>query len=397
MVSGVSGVKDHFGNDAETAGSYTDGPALVTPRATTASRRRIMMGTAHGRGARFGGLMGHDRVTLADVARRAGLSKTAVSLVLNGREGTRLSTEAHQRIFAAAEELGYRPNVAARSLRTRKTATIAFVSDIVATTRFAGGMIRGALDAAREHDHVLLIAETQGDAAFEKHAIDAMLDRQVDGVVYAAMATRRLTVPPALLAGPVVLLNATSPDGLPCVLPDDERAGRTAATALLSKGHRDRIAVIGRNRLKETDPEVSLAADARLHGIRAALAEVGATILREASCSDWLPEHGYAAMRSLLRKPQRPTAVVCMNDRLAFGAYQALADAGLSVPRDVSVVSFDDDPIAAWLRPSLSTVALPHEAMGRRAVELLLDGGRRAGPALVPMTLRRRKSVAPPA
>jgi len=340
--------------------------------------------------------MGHDRVTLADVARRAGLSKTAVSLVLNGREGTRLSAEAHQRVFAAAEELGYRPNVAARSLRTRKTATIAFVSDIVATTRFAGGLIRGALDAAREHDHVLLIAETQGDATFEKHAIDAMLDRQVDGVIYAAMATRRLTVPPAILSGPVVLLNATSPDGLPCVLPDDERAGRTAVTALLSKGHRDRIAVIGRNRLKEADPEVSMAADARLNGIRAALADAGATILREAYCAEWLPEHGYTAMRSLLRKAERPTAVVCMNDRLAFGAYQALADAGLGVPGDVSVVSFDDDPIAAWLRPGLSTVALPHETMGRRAVELLLDG-RGHGPALVPMSLRRRRSIAPPA
>ena len=138
--------------------------------------------------------MGRNRATLADVARRAGLSKTAASMVLNGREGTRLSAEAHQRVFAAAEELGYRPNLAARSLRTRKTATIAFVSDIVATTRFAGDLIRGALDAARERDHVLLITETQGDATFEQYAIEAMLDRQVDGVIYAAMATRRLTV-----------------------------------------------------------------------------------------------------------------------------------------------------------------------------------------------------------
>ncbi|MEK8107082.1 LacI family DNA-binding transcriptional regulator [Micromonospora sp. M12] len=139
--------------------------------------------------------MGRNRATLADVARKAGLSKTAASMVLNGREGTRLSAEAHQRVFAAAEELGYRPNLAARSLRTRKTATIAFVSDIVATTRFAGDLIRGALDAARERDHVLLITETQGDATFEQYAIEAVLDRQVDGVIYAAMATRRLTVP----------------------------------------------------------------------------------------------------------------------------------------------------------------------------------------------------------
>jgi LacI family transcriptional regulator len=340
--------------------------------------------------------MRQNRATLADVAHRAGLSKTAASMVLNGREGTRLSADAHQRVFAAAAELGYRPNVAARSLRTRTTATIAFVSDIVATTRFAGGLIRGAVDAARERDHVLLIAETQGDAAFEKYAIDAMLDRQVDGVIYAAMATRRLTVPPALLPGPVVLLNATSPDGLPCVLPDDERAGRTVTAALLDKGHHDRIAVIGRNRLKERDAEVSLAADARLRGIREALAKAGTSVYREMFCQEWQPTNGYSAMRSVLRRAPRPTAVICMNDRLAFGVYQALADARLSVPEDISVVSFDDDPIAAWLRPGLSTAALPHEQMGRRAVEVLLDGHVTV-PTVVPMTLRHRKSIAPPA
>ncbi|MBM7075072.1 LacI family DNA-binding transcriptional regulator [Micromonospora humida] len=340
--------------------------------------------------------MGRNRATLADVARRAGLSKTAASMVLNGREGTRLSAEAHQRVFAAAEELGYRPNLAARSLRTRKTATIAFVSDIVATTRFAGGLIRGALDAARERDHVLLITETQGDATFEQYAIEAMLDRQVDGVIYAAMATRRLTVPPAILGGPVVLLNATSSDELPCVLPDDERAGRTVTTALLDHGHRDRIALIGRNRLKEDDAEVSLAARARLRGVQRALDDAGVDLLTECFCAEWLPEHGYAAMRTLLGRPTRPTAIICMNDRLAFGAYQALAEAGLTVPDDISVVSFDDDPIAAWLRPGLSTTALPHEQMGRRAVEILLDGGG-AAPSLVPMPLRRRRSLAAPA
>ncbi|WDZ83938.1 LacI family DNA-binding transcriptional regulator [Micromonospora cathayae] len=340
--------------------------------------------------------MGRNRATLADVARLAGLSKTAASMVLNGREGSRLSPEAHRRVFEAAEELGYRPNVAARSLRTRKTATIAFVSDIVATTRFAGGLIRGALDAARERDHVLLIAETQGDEAFERYAIEAMLDRQVDGVVYAAMATRRLAVPPALLGGPVVLLNATSPEPLPCVLPDDERAGRTVATALLQRGHHDRIALIGRHRLKERDPEVSLAAQARLTGVRDTLSAAGTALFAEATCADWLPEHGYAAMRSLLARPTRPSAVICMNDRLAFGAYQALGEAGLRIPDDISVVSFDDDPIAAWLRPGLATAALPHEQMGRRAVEILLDG-RAAEPVLVPMPLRRRRSVARPA
>jgi len=123
--------------------------------------------------------------------------------------------------------------------------------------------------------------------------------------------------------------------------------------------------------------------------------DYAATCYREVSCPEWLPEHGYSAMRSLLRRSTRPSAVICMNDRLAFGAYQAMAEAGLSVPVDVSVVSFDDDPIAAWLRPGLSTAALPHEPMGRRAVELLLDG-KATESALVPMPLRRRKSIAAP-
>lgn len=339
--------------------------------------------------------MSSGRATLADVARLAGLSKTAASMVLNGREGTRLSAEAHRRVFAAAAELGYRPNVAARSLRTQKTSTFAFISDIVATTRFAGDMIRGALDAAREHDHVLLIAETQGDESFEQYAIEAMLDRQVDGVIYAAMATRQLIVPEALRAHPTVLCNASSGDGRPCVLPDDEQAGHAVAASLIEAGHYDRVGLIGRNRLKEGDNEVSLAAPGRIRGIERALVSAGTRLLASVPCQDWLPEHGYTAMRSLLRKSKRPTAVICMNDRLAFGAYQALADAGLGIPQDMSVVSFDDDAIAAWLRPGLSTAALPHEEMGRRAVELLLAGPA-AGPCLVPMPLRRRGSIGPP-
>lgn len=180
------------------------------------------------------------------------------------------------------------------------------------------------------------------------------------------------------------------------MLPDDEKAAVTVTETLLAHGHRDRIALIGRNRLKEDDPEVSIAARARLRGIRKTLSAADVTLFAECHCVEWLPEHGYAAMCTLLSRSPRPTAVICMNDRLAFGAYQALNEAGLTVPDDISVISFDDDPIAAWLRPSLTSAALPHERMGRRAVELVLDGGA-AGPSYVPMPLRRRRSTAAPA
>ncbi|MFM9441258.1 LacI family DNA-binding transcriptional regulator [Streptomyces acidiscabies] len=334
------------------------------------------------------------RVTLADVARHAGLSVTAASLVLNRRPGTRISEEAQARVFAAAEELGYRPNVAARSLRTRKTATLAFVSDAVATTRFAGDMIRGALEAARERDHVLLIAETQGDPEAERQAVEAMLDRQIDGFVYAAMACRRLTVPPAMASRPTVLLNADSTEPVAAILPDDERAGHDVATLLLAHGHR-RIAVIGRADAVERDPRRSLAAGPRLRGIRRALEPYGLRLTPGGRADAWEPADGYEAMRGLLSRRTPPRGIVCMNDRLALGAYQALAEAGLSVPGDVSVVSFDDDPIAGWLRPGLTTAALPHERMGRLAVETLLDQEARPGVRWVPMPVRVRGSVGP--
>ena len=90
------------------------------------------------------------------------------------------------------------------------------------------------------------------------------------------------------------------------------------------------------------------------------------------ACPDWQPELGYSATQQLLEKT-RPSALICFNDRLAFGAYQALAEAGLTVPTDVSVVSFDDDVLASWVKPQLTTVALPHYELGRAAIELLLD------------------------
>ena len=149
------------------------------------------------------------RVTLADVARRAGVSQTTASFVLSGRrEEMRISGQVEARVLQAVRETGYRPNVVSRSLRTGTTQTIGFVSDTVATTPFAGHLIWGALDAAREHDHLLLIAETEGDRELEKELIEAMQDRRVDGIILASMYTREVTVPGSLLEGHSVLLNA---------------------------------------------------------------------------------------------------------------------------------------------------------------------------------------------
>ena len=332
------------------------------------------------------------RVTLADVARLAGLSSTAASMILTGRPDTRLSAEAHERVHAAAAQLGYRPNIAARALRTDRTHTIAFISDYVATTRYASGLIRGALEAAEKANHVMLVLETGGEPAREVQAIEAALDRQVDGIVFAAMRSREVFVPDLPANTPVVMLNGTSSRFKNSVLPDEFEGGRSSVNLLHDAGHREGIVLIGHNEMVERGLFRSETVAQRLAGIRHEMAVHGLSFAAEESCWEWEPHHGYEIVARLLRQGSRPKALLCLNDRLAFGAYQALAEIGLTVPDDVSVVSFDNDEIAAYLRPGLTTIALPHDEMGRQAMSLLLSG-RSEGETLVSMPVITRGSI----
>lgn len=316
-------------------------------------------------------------------------------MILNGRPDTRLSADAHARVNAAASELGYRPNIGARALRTDRSFTIAFISDVVATTRFASGLIRGALEEAETSGHVMLVLETGGEPARENEAIEAALDRQVDGIVFATMRARELYLPDLPASTPVVMLNATNKHYPTSVLPDEERGGRSAVDLLVSAGHSDGIAIIGQNDEVEKDLFRSETVARRVRGIRDEMRHLGLEFVAEESCWEWEPSNGYAATMALLDRRDDVRALLCMNDRLAFGAYQALADHHLGAGRDVSVVSFDNDELAAYLRPGLTTVALPHEQMGQEAVRLLLAGDRGQTPLerLVPMPVIERQSI----
>jgi LacI family transcriptional regulator len=331
------------------------------------------------------------RVTLLDVARHAGVSRTTASFVLTGRRDMRISVDAEQRVLRAARELNYRPNLMARSLRTRTTQTIGLISDTLATEPFAGEVVRGSVATALRLEHLLFIGETEGDPAVEERLVQDMLDRGVDGFLYAAMFTRKAKPPTALRGHPHVLVNCLSRDRkTTTVLPDEHGAGRSAATVLLAAGHRAGIHLVG-----VALPTV-YAAVRRLAGIDEALGEAGVRLAGRHDC-EWWPESAYAAVHALLERGERPAALICLNDRIAFGTYQALQEAGLRVPQDVSVVSFADSDLAGWLRPALTSVALPHAEMGRRAVELLLDDKRPEGAVTVPMPVHARGSIAPPA
>lgn len=333
------------------------------------------------------------KVTLSDVAVRAGVSVTTASFVLSGRRDMRISEGTQERVHQAARELSYvRRNPAGASLPVRAP-SIGFISDTVGTEPFAGELIRGCVTAATEHGHSLLMTETEGLRTLEVSESRELVDRGVGQFLYASMAMRVTTLPPNLRDKPTVMLNCIDRRRMvPSVVPDDRTAGREAAAELVSAGHGDRILVVG-----EVPAEVYPGRQ-RLEGIHEALGEAGLTLLGHLSCR-WWPQDARKAMLRRLGHPTaaHPTAVIAMNDRVAMGVYQAAQQIGLSIPGDLSVVSFDDSDVARWLHPGLSSLAIPHYEMGRRAVELLLDGADGNRIETLPMPYRPRESVARPA
>jgi LacI family transcriptional regulator len=328
------------------------------------------------------------RPTLTDVAARAGVSVTTASYILNRRsKEMRISADAAKRVQAAAAELEYRPNRSARNLRSSSTATIGVITDHVAGGAYASRMLTGAASEARGRDHLLVIGESEGDPVLERRLIEEMLDRQVDGVVYATLATSTVSVPPGLRKHRAVLLNCLDADArLPVVVPDELEGGRTAASALLDAGHRHGIYLVG-----DESAAGTIAGRLRAQGIRSRLVEEGCSLTGEVGTA-WAVTPAYDAVSRLLACSTRPDALVCLNDRIAMGAYEALRDHGLRVPDDVSVVSFDGSELAGWLRPALTSVRIPYAEMGARAVAALMSGSQEV--QLVAMPLVEGASIA---
>lgn len=339
------------------------------------------------------------RVRITDVAARAGVSPATVSLVLNDVDGARVAQRTRDRIRAAASDLGYSPNNLARGLRTQRTNTLGMVSDHVITTPYAGRMILGAQEAAWKAGFVLMLVSTGADEDLEREALQSLIDRQVDGLIYATMYHRVVDPPTMLAQQPSVVLDAEVTDGsLPYVVPDEEQGGHDATEILLRAGHR-RIAY-----LRNANPVP--ASQLREAGYRRALSEAGvpfdpSLVVAEEALSGG----GERAMQVLLSLPDRPTAVFVFNDRMAMGVYRAARRAGLAIPEDLSVVGFDDQElVAAELDPGLTTMALPHHAMGCWAAERLVHqittsdpaGDPGTEPRLEPCPVVVRGSVGPP-
>lgn len=317
------------------------------------------------------GLAAIRRPTLKDVAQAAGVSITTVSVVLNDRhEGVRVPETTRRRVQQAAEEIGYRPNILARSLRTQETRTIGFISDEVTTTPYAVSMLAAAQDEAADNGYLLFVVNLGPNAplALQEQAIEQLVQQQVAHFIYGCMY-HRVVDPPAGLPADAVFLNCEAGGGRHRSIVPDERLGAyEVVNELIDAGHR-RIAFLD-------DQQHPPASRLRFDGFMAALAEHGLDYDPALHLETTPFVRGGLVLSDLISLPldQRPTAVFCYNDRIAMGAYRAARVAGLRVPDDLSIVGFDDQEfIASELDPPLTTVRLPHREMGRLAVQLALD------------------------
>ncbi len=310
------------------------------------------------------------RVTLTDIARETGLSAATVSMVLNNRPGSRISEATASRVRTVAEALGYSPDVNARGLRTGRSNAVGFISDEVTITRFASAMIRGLLDVGGQNDYVVMMAECKNGSPEVEHAVKAMVSRRIDGLLFGQMSARRIEIPSAAGSVPSVIINGAA-DGCRNVLPDEYPAGLEAVDYLVRAGHR-RIALLGKRSLS-LDPAVSVTISIRMAGIFEGMRRAGLEFQRIVEEDSWEPECGYAAAIEAL-KDRSITALLVANDRMAMGAYQAAQALGLAIPEDISIMSFDDEQLASYLRPQVTTMRLPYLEMGKAGMDLLLQG-----------------------
>ncbi len=312
------------------------------------------------------------RPRIADVAREAGVSKTAVSFAFNSPD--RLAPETASRILDVADSLGYRPHPVARMLTQRQTYTLGVLTpqalSVIFSNPFFGAFSEGVAVAAEQEGYALhFISPLHGSLA------RAMGRATVDGVVAVGLSADHPEVEQIRAAGvPLVMVDSSALPDQPGVEVDDEGGARAAAEHLLSLGHRD-LLVVG---VEPPSPGARLEPEGvmgrRLKGYLEALAAHGvdlpdhAVVVGPASI-----DGGLAAMRRAYEDGLRPTGVLAMSDAMAIGVLRAARELGLRVPEDLSVVGFDDIDLSQHTNPPLTTVHQPIRLKGESAVRLLLS------------------------
>jgi DNA-binding LacI/PurR family transcriptional regulator len=326
---------------------------------------------------------------MADVARLAGVSHQTVSRVLNDHPSVTEPTR--RRVEMAIAQLGYRRNLAARALATRRTRTFGVVSVDMAHYGPASTVFRLGEAARQEGYSVTFMSVRRPDRTSLRAALDHLVSAAVEGIVLIAPVEAAVEAVHGLSSDVPLVMAGALPRGRILSVVVDQVAGARAATRhLLDLGHRNVLHLRG--------PEEWLEATARMDGWRAELAAAG-VLAEPPLVGDWTAESGYEAGRRISQRSD-VTAVFAANDQMALGVLRALQDAGRSVPEGVSVVGFDDTPESAFFGPPLATVRQDFAEVARRCIGLLVDLVRDDGSAssavISPRLVVRASTTRPP-
>jgi alanine racemase len=305
------------------------------------------------------------RVRIADVAKVARVSKATVSFAFNRPD--EISESTRRRVMAVARKIGYTPHPTARSLSTKKSGSIGFLIpqsvDVVFANPFASLLIRGVGEVCEEHDLTLLLVPPLNgslESAIGRAAVDGFISLGLTGD--SSLDTLRR------IGLPCVLVDADPQPGVVTVNIDDFGGAALAATHLLELGHQ-RIAVVGLGEPRDRG-ESGIGAR-RLAGYRQTIRAAGRAAPRVVAAGITFVA-GQAAFRQLWRGRNHPTAVLAMSDMAAIGLMACAREHGVLVPEELSVVGYDDIPMAGWVTPALTTVRQPIAEKGRQAARLLI-------------------------
>lgn len=331
------------------------------------------------------------KTTLRDVATLAGVHYGTASRALREDTAHLVGADTLKRVRAAAEKLRYTPDLIAQSLRTNRTSTIGVVVPDIANP-ISGALTRGVHDMLRNSGYVSLAVSTDYDIDHERSQIEALLSRQVDGLIIASARQLSYYSDIAAAGTPVVIANREVKSDLPTVTASVETGIKQAIDHLIALGH-ERIAYIGASGDVTTGTTRHLA-------FEAAASALGLdTSSRSVRLADnYTRRDGAMLFKELLDSGVHPTAVITGNDMMAVGALSVLRDAGLSCPVDVSIIGCNDIPFMDFLNPPLTTIHVPHNEIGSTAARSLLAmlDGEAAKSAVLPVEFVVRASTAPP-
>jgi len=306
------------------------------------------------------------KVTMLDIATAVGVSQPTVSVILNGSDNVKVSDETREKVLSKARELNYK--FKSNVLHTQSHRRIALLTNSMNMHDPFINAITAAKVRAWELDAILTVFDYEDNDELKSSMLTVIDNSGYDALIVASNTPAQVegTINSQL---PMLFLNCTNPlylQDVPSVLTSDFLGGYRAAEYLINKGYRDIAMITGES---WSDSSIQ-----RLRGFRQALTNADILVNEDwIKAGNWSVKQSYRETEQLLSQTSRPRAIFCASDLMAIGVYQALAHHNLSIPEDVAVVGYDNQLLASELTPSLTSVDLPYDEMGRIAVENLLS------------------------